>query len=128
MQQTEKRTKGTVIVNQLSAIHRLEQKQGIRNSRKGEEDIQNYIQMKLLLRRFDFDLPENYEKEVYEYIIKNHISDCMLVYLVTKNMFHRQKVVTRLIHMFEQANDRKRADYYQRILAGIRKKEGVENE
>ena len=26
MQQTEKRTKGTVIVNQLSAIHRLEQK------------------------------------------------------------------------------------------------------
>lgn len=122
MQQTEKRTKGTVIVNQLSAIHRLEQKQGIRNSRKGEEDIQNYIRMKLLLRRFDFDLPENYEKEVYEYIIKNHISDCMLVYLVTKNMFHRQ------IHMFEQANDRKRADYYQRILAGIRKKEGVENE
>lgn len=96
MQQTEKRTKGTVIVNQLSAIHRLEQKQGIRNSRKGEEDIQNYIRMKLLLRRFDFDLPENYEKEVYEYIIKNHISDCMLVYLVTKNMFHRQKVVTRL--------------------------------
>ena len=65
---------------------------------------------------------------LYEYIIKNHISDCMLVYLVTKNMFHRQKVVTRLIHMFEQANDRKRADYYQRILAGIRKKEGVENE
>ena len=112
MQQTEKRTKGTVIVNQLSAIHRLEQKQGIRNSRKEEEDIQNYIRMKLLLRRFDFDLPEN----------------CMLVYLVTKNMFHRQKVVTRLIHMFEQANDRKRADYYQRILAGIRKKEGVENE
>lgn len=52
----------------------------------------------------------------------------MLVYLVTKNMFHRQKVVTRIIHMFEQANDRKRADYYQRILAGIRKKEGVENE
>ena len=39
MQQTEKRTKGTVIVNQLSAIHRLEQKQGIRNSRKEEEDI-----------------------------------------------------------------------------------------
>ena len=70
MQQTEKRTKGTVIVNQLSAIHRLEQKQGIRNSRKEEEDIQNYIRMKLLLRRFDFDLPENYEKEVYEYIIK----------------------------------------------------------
>ena len=124
MQQTEKRTKGTVIVNQLSAIHRLEQKQGIRNSRKGEEDIQNYIRMKLLIRRFDFDLPENYEKEVYEYII----SDCMLVYLVTKNMFHRQKVVTRLIHMFEQANDRKRADYYQKILGGIRKKEGVENE
>lgn len=128
MQRTEIKTKEETITDQLVVIHHLEQNMGIKNNRNIKEEIKLYIQIKLLLRRFDFGLPVSYEKEVYEYIRKNKISDCMIVYLVTKNMFYKQRVVSKIIHMFEQAKEQKRADYYRRILTGIQKKEGMKNE
>ena len=62
MQRTEIKTKEETITDQLVVIHHLEQNMGIKNNRNIEEEIKLYIQIKLLLRRFDFGLPVSYEK------------------------------------------------------------------
>lgn len=125
LDESEKKSKKMVMMQQVLNILHMEEKQKehstiLSKTQDMEEVLQQYVQMKLLLRRLDFGLAE--EAEIYAYIQKYRVSDSMIVYLVLRNMFHKQQVVLRLIVLFERAEgrDSKRAQYYKRILAGIR--------
>lgn len=124
-----KLTKNMCIIKQLTEIYKTEKKSG-RNtildySTDTNQLIQHYIQLKLLLRRMDFDMPKKYMTEIYDYIKTNQVSESAIVYIILRNMLDKKKVCTSLIAMYQnfEGKDSPKVQFYQKILQGIQRRE-----
>lgn len=67
--------------------------------------VKHFVRLKLMLRRIEFDLPCEYQNEVYEYCIKNKVSECLLSSIIFNNIYDRQKVCKKLLQMYEKYDD-----------------------
>lgn len=68
-----------------------------------EQLAKHFVIVKLLIRRLEFDLPKEYQKEFYDYCQKYKVSEYFLVSILLTNVFERGKVCRRLIKLFEDA-------------------------
>ena len=59
-----------------------------------------YIETKLYLRRLEFDLGTQSEKQFYQYCKENKVSVYMLARLVLHNIFDKEKVLKKLIRLY----------------------------
>lgn len=67
-----------------------------------DELVKHYMVTKLLLRRFDFDLPEKYQEEFYYYCMNTQVSVCFMEHLLERNMFYPEKVRAEVMALFEK--------------------------
>ena len=117
------------VIKQLMEIYKTEQKSGqntiLDYSTDMNQLIQHFVHLKLLLRRMDFDIPEEYQEEIYTYIKTNHVSDSMIVFIILRNMIDKIKVCTALISMYQsmEGNSSPKIQFYQRVLQGIKRRE-----
>ena len=65
-----------------------------------DELTKHFVQLKLYLRRLDFDLSLEKQLEVYEYLQQTNTSVFLLFYYLNKNVFYPQKVARRLSDIF----------------------------
>lgn len=83
----------------------------------------HFIQLKLYLRRLDFDLPVENQLEIYEYIQRTNTSDFLLTYYLKNNIFYPQKVAKKLSDIFLQKESRhsKRAIIFAKLAEQLPK-------
>lgn len=81
--------------------------------------VKHFVKLKLLLRRLDFDLPVEFQEEVYSYCIEHGVSRCLLAYILINNIFNQKKVCKQIIAMFPE-----QAAYFREIYQYL---EGKEN-
>lgn len=55
-----------------------------------DELVRHVYYVKLLLRRFEFAMPEPLQEEAYQYILRTGVSDSMIFYLMNYNLFYRK--------------------------------------
>lgn len=65
---------------------------------------EQYIQLKLLLRRLEYDLPDT--EDFFACICRRQYSVYFIGHLVKTNLFHPKKVSMRLVQEFEKQNGR----------------------
>ena len=66
-----------------------------------DELVKHYMVTKLLLRRFDFNLPKEYQEEFYYYCANAHVSRCFIEYLIEHNMLYPEEVRAKVMAFFE---------------------------
>lgn len=78
------------------------------------ELTRHFIQLKLYLRRLDFDLPIENELEIYDYLQETNTSDFMLAYYLNHTIFYPQKVSQKLsdIFLLKEGDQSERACLY----------------
>ena len=64
--------------------------------------VEHYVITKLLLRRFDFDLPEKYQEDFHYYCLNNNISEYFISHIIERNMFYPEDVCIKLNKLFTQ--------------------------
>ncbi|MBE5948033.1 MAG: hypothetical protein E7261_03270 [Lachnospiraceae bacterium] len=64
--------------------------------------VEHYMKTKLLLRRFDFDLPEEYQEEFYDYCVETGVSGYFMAHLLKKNIFNPEKVYAKVEELFRK--------------------------
>lgn len=67
-----------------------------------KELAKHFITLKLLMRRLDFELPEEEQNELRTYCSLHHVSAYLLAKILLTNIFHRKQVCRRLIAMFPE--------------------------
>jgi len=67
-----------------------------------DEVVKHYMVTKLLLRRLDFDLPNEYQEEFYHYCKNTHVSVCFMEHLLKRNVFYPEKVREKVLALFEK--------------------------
>lgn len=64
--------------------------------------VQHFIQMKLLLRRLEYDVARETWDQIYHYIEDNNVSGYFLVSILSIDMFEPQKATKNLIEIIEK--------------------------
>lgn len=64
------------------------------------ELTKHFTQLKLYLRRLDFDLPLENQMEIYDYLQQTNASVFLLAYYLNNNLFYPQKAARRLSDIF----------------------------
>lgn len=98
-------TKELCVLDIMSAVFCDEVENNIQNSvfdysRDINELTEYFIQLKLYLRRLDFDIPIENQMEIYQYLQQTNASNCLLAYIINNNMFYPRKVAKRLSDIF----------------------------
>ena len=65
-----------------------------------ESLLDNFIQLKLLVHRLEFDLAPETHKEVYYYCKNNHISFYYLNYLISHNTVYTKETYNRFAELY----------------------------
>ena len=102
-----------VVLDVLIQIFYLEKKQNATDtifgySRNIDLLVQHYSKVKLLLRRLEFDMPQ--QEELYKYCMEHNVSEYMLAVIVGTNLFGQKKVYKKLMGMF-----REKAGYFHSL-------------
>jgi hypothetical protein len=67
-----------------------------------DELSQHFTTTKLLLRRIEFDMPQEYISEMYDYFENNGVSVCMLKSIIMVNIFNKRKVCMGLEKLYSE--------------------------
>lgn len=67
-----------------------------------DEAISHFVWVKLLLRRLEFGLPEEYWQEMYRYCEERRVSATMLSSILKINIIHEEETCRRLIALYEK--------------------------
>ena len=67
-----------------------------------DEVVNHYMATKLLLRRFDFDLPGEAKEEFYYYCKANNVSDYFIKHLIENNIYNSEKVSSEVKVLFSE--------------------------
>lgn len=70
---------------------------------------QHFIRLKLLMRRLEFNLPEQYQEEFYVYCNTHHVSEYLLDFILLTNIFNKEQVCRKLMDRYPD-----KADYFAR--------------
>jgi len=70
-----------------------------------DELVKHYMVTKLLLRRLDFDMRMEYQEEFYHYCLDTHVSHCFIEHLIAHNMVNRDRVIGRIVALFEKGGE-----------------------
>ena len=111
------------ILGKIIKISKLEQEKRISTnileySDGYKELIQHFLTVKLLLRRFEFDLPVEYQREAYDYFLKTNVSNYFILSLLLNNCFYPEKVCEKLINLeLHYIDDNKeRREFFEKVL------------
>ena len=69
-----------------------------------DELVQHFIKTKLYMRRLEFDLPWNKQKEACQYWLETKVSDEELYYILLTNIFLQKKVCGQLKKIFAEVD------------------------
>lgn len=83
-----------------------------------DEAISHFVWVKLLLRRLEFGLPEEYWQEMYHYCEERQVSVTMLSSILKINVIHREETCKHLISLYEKNEGKQsgRARDFQGLL------------
>lgn len=62
----------------------------------------HFVRVKLLLRRLEFDLPEERQRELYPYCKEKRVSVYFFEEILRTNIFRARKVCGRLTYIYEE--------------------------
>ena len=81
------------------------------------ELTKHFIQLKLYLRRLDFDLSIEDQLKIYEYLKQTNTSDFLLFYYLNMNAFYPQKVARKLSDIFlkKEGSNSKRSFLFAKL-------------
>lgn len=68
-----------------------------------DELVKHFIHLKLLIRRLEFDLPSEYQNELYEYCVQTGVSVCLILSILHNNIFFKTKTCRQIARVFEDA-------------------------
>ena len=78
-----------------------------------------YKRVKLLFRRLDFDMPISYQKEFFDYCMKNHVSVYLLAEIILRNAFHKEACCKKLMRFYiEEKGENSGEVRYLAVLLG----------
>ena len=78
----------------------------------------HFIYLKLLLRRMEFDLPKQAQREFYDYCKENRVSVYLITSILFHNIFYQEKVCNQIIEQYRQREGEKseRVRYFRNVL------------
>ena len=122
MGKSEPGSKEEMVCTILSEIYQMEQKY---NSIYTVYDIiddpkplyEHFVKLKLLLRRIEFDLPE--ESELYVYTEQMHTSEYMIGWIIQHNLIRRRYICAKLAEAYEQEGSSQTAAYFKKLQAEV---------
>jgi hypothetical protein len=76
-----------------------------------DELYKHYTKTKLLLRRFEFDLPKVYQDEFYEYCEHNWVSIWLIRNMISKSIIFKEKVCLRLAGLYGDKKGKDSLEY-----------------
>lgn len=120
----------TIILKVLFRAFHMEQERGEEKtvfdySTQVDELVKHYIKLKLLLRRLEFNLPEEKQQELRGYCRQCFVSKDLLTVIVLTNIFEPARVCRRLVRIFASGDeaDRQTAEYFRSVLLHVRQQE-----
>lgn len=83
---------------------------------------EHFVRLKLLVRRLEYDLPEQYQREIYPYCRKWHVSQYLLTVVLLNNVFDTLKTCRKLIeiYMWEEGKLSEKTQYFVQLLNLLR--------
>lgn len=107
--------KKLLILNNLLVIFRNEVADGVERtvfdySTDIDELVAHYTRTKLMLRRIEFDMPNEYIDEFYKYCEDNGVSFHMLSSMVMKNVIDKKKVCLGLLYLYSEKKGEQSVD------------------
>lgn len=89
-------TKELIILNVLLKVFRKEVEKNVPHtvfdvSLELNELVEHFVHLKVLIRRVEFELPCQYQKELYYYCVNTGVSDYLLLYILHNNIFFKKR-------------------------------------
>lgn len=83
---------------------------------------EHFVRLKLLVRRLEYDLPEQYQSEIYPYCKKWHVSQYLLAVILLNNVFDTVKTCRKLIEIYmrEEGKSSEKTQYFVQLLNLLR--------
>lgn len=93
--------------NRLTGIYEEERRAGeahtvLDDAGNLDEAVSHFVWVKLLLRRLEFGLAEEYWQEMYRYCEERQVSVTMLSSILKINIIHREETCKRLIALYKK--------------------------
>ncbi len=82
-----------------------------------DDMIQHFIRLKLYLRRIEFGLAQEYQREVYDYFVQTNVSEYLIFQILQKNIFYKEQFCRNLSLLFEreEGTDSMRSKLYRQL-------------
>ena len=68
-----------------------------------DELAKHFVRLKLLIRRLEFDLPLEYQNELYDYCTQTGVSVFLILSILQNNIFFKEKTCKQIARVFEDA-------------------------
>lgn len=62
----------------------------------------HFMQVKLMLRRLEYDVAEETWTQIYQYIVKNQVSGCFLTSIISTDMFDKKNATKNLLELLRK--------------------------
>lgn len=66
-----------------------------------DELVKHFVHLKLLIRRLEFDLPLEYQNELYDYCVQTGVSEILILFILQNNVFFKVKTCKQIANIFE---------------------------
>lgn len=68
-----------------------------------DELVDHFIKLKLYMRRLEFDLPKEKQREIYDFCVKTGVSDHLILYILKNNIFFKENFCKNMAAILAEA-------------------------